>query len=907
MKKAKILLVESETVVAVEIENRLQRLGYDVTSIVDTGKKALEKAEMDKPDVVLMAVQINGEMDGIEAADIIRSRFKLPIVFSAVNADESRIERAGPAPPSAVVLKPVQERELKMAIEMALYVAKVDLERSEAEEQYRKKSKQMEEALKKKEQYYRNIFDNAPVGILKSRLSDGLIIEVNARAAKIMGLPIADIIGKVRTTDLYQNIEQREELRSQLSQRGEVNGFEIDRTLHDGREVTFALSAKAYPENDFMEVVVTDITEQKLAAKALRDSEEQYRKLINNSPDLIYRTDQAGNITFISKSVSALSGYSNEEAIGLNMAREVYLHPEERDRLLVELTKNGYVQNFEAELKRKDGSTWWASTNAHFMQDADGNVLGVEGITRDITESKQIETALRESEEKFKIIAEQSLMGISIFQDGVYKFVNNATALISEYSPEELMGWEAEEFAKLIHPDDVDFVLDQFRKKQAGEKDVITNYSYRGITKSGKVKWIEQYSESIQYQGKPADLVTVIDRTERKKAEQALKDSEEKYRTVVMNAVEAICVIQDARFKYFNPQTVSLFGYQEEELAQMSADEVVFPEDKELVVSRRQQRERGEPIAGTYSHRIVTKEGRVRWVEIKTVTITWNNRPAVLVFLTDTTERKQTEELMIQTEKMMSVGGLAAGMAHELNNPLGGILQGIQNIQRRLSPDLNSNYEPAKELGIDLHHLQQYMEKREILTFFDGIKNSGRKASEIISNMLQFSRKSESRKAPTNLIELMENVLELAGKDYDLKKKYDFRNIDVTKEFDSDLPLIPCTETEIEQVVLNLLNNAAYAMAKEGGKGPNCITIRLSIDQNAARVEIEDNGPGMDEATKKRIFEPFFTTKPLGEGTGLGLSVSYMIITNNHKGTMEVESEPGKGSTFIIRLPLGEA
>jgi len=253
---------------------------------------------------------------------------------------------------------------------------------------------------------------------------------------------------------------------------------------------------------------------------------------------------------------------------------------------------------------------------------------------------------------------------------------------------------------------------------------------------------------------------------------------------------------------------------------------------------------------------------------------------------------------------MMSVGGLAAGMAHELNNPLGGMLQGVQNIQRRFSPDLKSNHDPAEECGIDLHKLQAYLEKRGINTFLDGIKDSGRKASEIISNMLQFSRKSESQMAPIDLKKLVENTLELAGKDYDLKKKYDFRNIEITKEFDANLPLIACTETEIEQVLLNLLGNAAYAMANESQKGPHRITIRLLFDRNIARIEIEDNGPGMDEKVRQRIFEPFYTTKPVGEGTGLGLSVSYMIITNNHSGTMEVESEPGYGTKFIIQLPL---
>lgn len=157
--------------------------------------------------------------------------------------------------------------------------------------------------------------------------------------------------------------------------------------------------------------------------------------------------------------------------------------------------------------------------------------------------------------------------------------------------------------------------------------------------------------------------------------------------------------------------------------------------------------------------------------------------------------------------------------------------------------------------------------------------------------------------APTNLVELMEKVLDLASKDYNLKKKYDFRNISIIKEFAANLPLVPCTETEIEQVILNLLSNAAWAMAHEKNADPPQIVMRVKVEKDIARIEIEDNGPGMDEKTRKQIFEPFFTTKPVGEGTGLGLSVSYMIIANNHHGTMEVESDIGKGAKFVIRLP----
>ena len=158
---------------------------------------------------------------------------------------------------------------------------------------------------------------------------------------------------------------------------------------------------------------------------------------------------------------------------------------------------------------------------------------------------------------------------------------------------------------------------------------------------------------------------------------------------------------------------------------------------------------------------------------------------------------------------------------------------------------------------------------------------------------------------PTDLSVLLEKTIEIAAHDYDLKKKYDFRHIDIIREFDNDLPAVPCVATEIEQVVLNLLRNASQAITeKQFTKETPKIILRLKKAGNMARLEIEDNGPGIKEENRKRIFEPFFTTKSLGLGTGLGLSVSYFIITNNHQGTINVETTQGKGSKFIINLPL---
>ncbi len=284
-----------------------------------------------------------------------------------------------------------------------------------------------------------------------------------------------------------------------------------------------------------------------------------------------------------------------------------------------------------------------------------------------------------------------------------------------------------------------------------------------------------------------------------------------------------------------------------------------------------------------------------------------NGVEGAVIRMDDITTRIRIEDMMVQTEKMMSVGGLAAGMAHEINNPLGGILLGVQNILRRVSPDFKVNREKAEELNLNLEDIFKYLEKQKIIYFLEVIQRSGERASDIVTNMLNFSRRSESQFEKADISSIIENTIELATNDYDLKKKYDFRHIKITREFENEFPEILCAENELQQVLLNLLKNAVHAISdnKEKSEDPE-ITLRLFKEGSLGVIEVEDNGPGMDRETTKRVFEPFFTTKEIGVGTGLGLSVSYFIITNIHKGTMYVISTPGKGTKFIIKLPLEE-
>ncbi|MBC7963273.1 MAG: PAS domain-containing protein [Steroidobacteraceae bacterium] len=274
-----------------------------------------------------------------------------------------------------------------------------------------------------------------------------------------------------------------------------------------------------------------------------------------------------------------------------------------------------------------------------------------------------------------------------------------------------------------------------------------------------------------------------------------------------------------------------------------------------------------------------------------------------VIRIDDVTEHVRIEEIMAQTEKMIMVGGLAAGMAHEINNPLGAIMQHAQNIERRVSPTIAANLKAADEVGVSLELVRDYLEKRGIFEFISHIRSAGVRASTIINNMLHFSRRSEVRLETVDLAVMLDRVLELAASDYDMKKVYDFRNIKLVREYAADMPLIAMT-MEMEQVVINILKNAAQALSQIGTGSFPRIILRTRPDGDKAVIEIEDNGPGMDESTRLRVFEPFFSTKDVGVGTGLGLSVAYAIVTNGHHGTIDVLSQPGQGCNFIIKLPI---
>ncbi|MES9955954.1 MAG: ATP-binding protein [Sedimenticola sp.] len=390
---------------------------------------------------------------------------------------------------------------------------------------------------------------------------------------------------------------------------------------------------------------------------------------------------------------------------------------------------------------------------------------------------------------------------------------------------------------------------------------------------------------------------------ERKRAE-AESNRLRNYLDDVINAMPSIMVGVDSvgHVVHWNHQAAEHTGVCEEEAIGKRVDKLL-PLIPEAIDNIQWAEDIGVPV-------ILEKQPYKRgsdtlFAEITIYPLTAAGIEGTMIRIDDVTKRVRMEDMMVQTEKMLSVGGLAAGMAHEINNPLGGMVQGLQNIRRRLSPELEKNKQCASEFGIDLNQLQHYLEKREIFRFMESMSQSGDRAGDIVNNMLHFSRKSEEGFEKVDLPDLIDRTLELAAVDYDMKKKYDFRSIEIACDYEKVLPPLLCNAGEIQQVILNLLRNAAQAIYEHPEKHDGArIDIRIWRESEWIFIQVEDNGPGMDEEICNRVFEPFFTTKPTGQGTGLGLSVSYYIVHDEHKGDMQVESVPGTGTRFTIKLPV---
>ena len=459
-----------------------------------------------------------------------------------------------------------------------------------------------------------------------------------------------------------------------------------------------------------------------------------------------------------------------------------------------------------------------------------------------------------------------------------------------------------------IHPNDKEMInraVNKLKDDKIGEF-----LEYRIIRQDNQeIRWISASAPVIEQKNNNSFVFgTIQDITERKQAEVELRHLRN-YLGNIIDSMPSVLIGVDAEFKVtqWNKTAENQTGINANNANGKIITDLLpsliseMSKIKESIRSRETKQNQKKPS---------NKDGEIFYEDITIYPLITNGVEGAVIRIDDVTEKIRMEEMMIQSEKMLSVGGLAAGMAHEINNPLAGIMQNVQVIKNRLSTSSLKNKTVAKKNNTNFDSILNFMKDRKIFTMLDMVHESGDRASKIVKNMLSFSRKSEHTSELNNITKIIDNTLDLASNDYDLKKKYDFRKIKIIKDYQEEIPLIRCEFSKLQQVFLNIFKNGAEAMAEENKKkdkkelkSPQ-FHIRVNKFDKILQIEIEDNGPGISKKNQNRIFEPFFTTKKVGTGTGLGLSVSYFIIIEDHGGEMRVESEEGIGTKFIIRLPI---
>ena len=417
---------------------------------------------------------------------------------------------------------------------------------------------------------------------------------------------------------------------------------------------------------------------------------------------------------------------------------------------------------------------------------------------------------------------------------------------------------EPDEFMSIIRDIIRDMkTLKPASKKSAAkeEKEVFKLYSERLVNKLEK---------------KMLDLEKEIAR--REQAEEKLRQSEAKYRTLFEATADGILIadLETRQFLYANPAICRMLGYTEEELRKMDVADIHPKKDLKSVLAEFDAQARGDKTLAS-DIPCLRKDGTIVYADINTVNIMVDGRQCNAGFFRDITRRKQAEQKALVNAKLASIGELVAGVAHEVNNPLTGILGYAQllaekqDIPQNVKEDLQKIYEESK------------------------------RTVRIVQNLLRFARQYKPEKNLVDINELVERTLELEA--YKLRTS----NIELSTKLSADVPLILADYNQLQQVILNIVNNAQQAIAEVKRKGK--ITLTTNVIEDYIRISIADNGPGISADNMTKIFDPFFTTKPDGSGSGLGLSVCHGLVTE-HGGNIYAESTPGKGTIFIIELPV---
>ena len=623
-----------------------------------------------------------------------------------------------------------------------------------------------------------------------------------------------------------------------------------------------------------------DITESKRMERRIREVTQQFEKIAEMGDDGIVVFDQAFKITFANQMASEITGIPKEDLIGRNFFSVIGKEDKEflegtvtrgvgiGEKLCTEmniLTSQGHVKDAEVCIALAKSDTGEVKTYAYI---------------RDITERKKFERDLRDSEEKLRNLFERVRHGLFISsEEGKFLDCNQALLDMLEYPTKE-------EFLKIDIAQDL-YVTSEDRKafqerikRNSFVKDMEVEFKKKNGDKitvlltGHPIK--NEKGEVVGYQGINLDI------SERKRIENELREANEFFMNLIESSVDGIIAADmKGNIFIFNRGAEALIGYNAEEVIGKLHITKIYPEGvaKEIMKKLRSPEYGGAGKFIPSQLNVVNKFGEEIHVQLSAALI-YNGKGqeiASVGIFTDLRPRLNMEKKLQEThlqlvgsEKMASLGKLAAGIAHEINNPLGGILIYSSLMMEDLSEEDSRRGDLARI-----------------------VQEAGR-CKEIVKSLLEFARQTEPKMEPTDINRAINDGL------FFLVNQALFHNIQIVKKLDPFLPFVQGNASQLKQVLMNIIVNAAEAMHDSGTL---TITTSPALDRKTVFVEFTDTGEGIPEENLTRIFDPFFTTKEVGKGTGLGLATSYGII-EDHGGKISVKSKVGEGTTFTIELPI---